>query len=160
MITCYFEDDNKASLRHVVADVIVLKDDKILLGKRSEKIIEGGKWGLIGGYMERDETISEGASREVLEETGWTIKDLTLIDINDQPERDHEDRQNICFAFYCTANQEVSKPDWENTELKWFDLNDLPPDELIAFDHLKTINKYRQQISSGAAQLPLFRSKV
>jgi len=160
MITCKFENGNEGSLRHAVADILVLKDNKLLLAKRSPKIPEGGKWGLIGGYIERDETITQGATREVLEETGWTIKDLTLIDVNDRPDRDNEDRQNISFTFYCSADQEVSEPDWESTELKWFALTDLPLPELIAFDHLKTINKYLELVSKGTTKLPLFRELV
>jgi ADP-ribose pyrophosphatase YjhB (NUDIX family) len=81
MINCTFENGNKANLRHTVVDTIVIKDGKILLVKRNKKLIEGGKWGLTGGYMELNETIVEAAKREVYEESGWEIKDLTLIAI-------------------------------------------------------------------------------
>ena len=72
MINCEFENGNKASLRHVVVDNLVLKDGKILLVKRTGKLLEGGKWGLAGGYVDRDETVKEAAKREILEETGYT----------------------------------------------------------------------------------------
>jgi ADP-ribose pyrophosphatase YjhB (NUDIX family) len=57
MIICKFEDGGEAKLRHVVVDTLVLKDNKILLIKRTGKLLEGGKWGLLGGYVERDENI-------------------------------------------------------------------------------------------------------
>jgi hypothetical protein len=50
MITCYFEDGNKALLRHTVVDVLVLNDkNELLMVKRTAKLVEGGKWGIIGG---------------------------------------------------------------------------------------------------------------
>ena len=52
MINCKFEDGNKANLRHVVLDAIILKDDSVLMVKRTKKLKEGGKWGLVGGYLE------------------------------------------------------------------------------------------------------------
>lgn len=56
MITCTFEDGGRGKLRHAVVNAIILKENKILLVKRSPKITEGGKWGLVGGFMDRDET--------------------------------------------------------------------------------------------------------
>ena len=85
MITCTFEDLGIGNLRHVVVDVLVLKNKEILLTKRAEGLLEAGKWGLIGGLLDRDETIEEGAKREVFEETGWRVKNLKLLKIIDNP---------------------------------------------------------------------------
>ena len=55
MITCYFENNNKAFLRHVTVNAIVIKDNQVLLGKRGtfngKPILESGKWGLLGGFL-------------------------------------------------------------------------------------------------------------
>jgi ADP-ribose pyrophosphatase YjhB (NUDIX family) len=56
MINCQFEDGCPVKLRHACVDVIVLRDNKILLLKRAAKypgMPEVGKWGLVGGYMDR-----------------------------------------------------------------------------------------------------------
>jgi 8-oxo-dGTP diphosphatase len=145
MIVCTFEDGGQAQLRHVVVDCLVLKDDKIMLIKRSPKLLEGGKWGIVGGYMERDETIEQAAKREILEETGWQVDDLVLLTINDDPDRPGEDRQNISFVYYCQATEKTGEPDWESTEQRWFGWDELP-DEL-AFDHAEMIELYRQQLA-------------
>jgi len=42
MITCSFENGNRASLRHTVDDNLLLQDDRILLVKRANQLIEGG----------------------------------------------------------------------------------------------------------------------
>ncbi len=114
MITCSFENGNKASLRHVVVDNLVLQGDKILLVRRSGKLSEGGKWGLPGGFVDRDETIKEAAAREIMEETGYTVADLTLFRIIDTPDRPAEDRQNIAFVHFCIAQERTGTPDWES----------------------------------------------
>ena len=69
MITCSFENGNKANLRHVVVHAIVEMDGKLLLEKRTGDLLESGKWSLPSGYLDREETAGEGIVREVKEET-------------------------------------------------------------------------------------------
>jgi len=142
MITCNFEDGGRTLLRHVVVDTLVLKAKKILLVKRAAKLLEGGKWGLIGGFVGRDENIKEAAKREVFEETGYRIENITLLAINDRPDRPHEDRQNIAFVFFANAKKKEGKSDWESTSQEWFPLDALPKEEEVAFDHYKDIKLY------------------
>jgi ADP-ribose pyrophosphatase YjhB (NUDIX family) len=154
MITCVFEDGNEASLRHAVIDTIVIKDNKVLLVKRTGKLLEGGKWGLVGGFVERDETLADAAKREIFEETGWNVKDLTLLAINDKPDRPKEDRQNIAFIYFCTATEKTGEADWESDEQQWFTWSELPPEEQMAFDHAHSIGLYQRYLKE-ALQLPL-----
>ena len=75
MITCTFEDDVIAKLRPVTVNAIVIKDNKILLGKRGtynggKPLLEAGKWALLGGFLSRDETIEQALRREIKEESG------------------------------------------------------------------------------------------
>ncbi len=144
MIQCTFENGNQASLRHVVIDAIVLKDNKILLVKRAGKLLESGRWGLIGGFVERDETVREAVLREVFEETGWRVKDITLLKINDNPNRPHEDRQNIAFVYFCNATDKEGNADSESDEQKWFEIDKIPPKEEIAFDHYDNIQLFKK----------------
>lgn len=146
MITCKFENGNENSLRHVTVSCIVVKDGKILLGKRSEGLLEAGKWCLLGGFANRDETTSETGIRESLEESGWGVGNLKLLYVNDNPDRPHEDRQNIDFVYIADALEQVSKPDWESQEVRWFALNDLPDKRDIAFDHSDGIELYRKYL--------------
>lgn len=143
MITCKFENGNEASLRHVTVDALVMKDGKILLAKRTNKLLEGGKWGLLGGFVNRDETLKEAVAREVMEESGFKIEDINLLTVRDNPDRPKEDRQNISFVYFCRALEKVGESDWEVDDLQWFDLDDIPSEEEIAFDHYQDIQLYK-----------------
>ncbi len=143
MLTCTFEDGGTALLRHAVVDCLVIKDDKILLGKRAAKLVEGGKWNLMAGYMDRDETSEEAARREVMEESGWEIENLHLLRIDDRPDRRNDERQNVAFTYVAEATRQTGEGDWENDELRWFALDQLPPEEVIAFDHADIIELYK-----------------
>lgn len=76
MINCQFENGNKASLRHVTVDSIVLNEnrDSILLVKRASHLSNPNKYALPGGFLGRDENTETAAKREVLEETGYQRK--------------------------------------------------------------------------------------
>jgi ADP-ribose pyrophosphatase YjhB (NUDIX family) len=143
MIDCTFENGNKASppLRHVVIDALVIKDDKILLVKRAPQLTAGGKWADIGGFIGHGEFLKQTVAREVLEETGYTIKDITLLTIRDNPDR-NENRQNISFVYVCTPIEKTGEADKESTEVKWFAFDELPDEKEFAFDHYQIIQLY------------------
>lgn len=146
MITCTFENGNQNSLRHVTVGCLVIKDGKILLGKRADGLLEAGKWCLLGGYVDRDETTLEAGIRETMEESGWVVRNLQLLRVNDNPDRPHEDRQNIDFIYIADAVEKTGEKDWESEEVRWFALNDLPADDQMAFDHLDSIKLYRKYL--------------
>lgn len=154
MINCVFENGNKASLRHVTVGCLVIKEGKILLGKRAEGLLEAGKWCLLGGYSNRDETTEQTGVRESMEESGWVVQNMQLLRINDNPDRPHEDRQNIDFIYIADAVKKTGEKDWESEEVRWFELNSLPPEEEIAFDHADSIALYKRYLTK-AFSLPI-----
>lgn len=150
MIVCTFESNNKTSLRHVTINAIVVKDNQILLGKRGtfngKPILESGKWGLLGGYFNRDENLTQAIKRETMEESGWEINDLKLFRINDSPNRPKEDRQNVDIIFIANAVKQIKASDEEVSKLQWFDLDKLPAKQEIAFDHGDSIELYKKYL--------------
>lgn len=73
---------NKENNRPVVGvAVVVLKDNKILIGKDTRK--GSSVYGVPGGHWESGETIAECAKREVLEESGVACQDIKLISVYD-----------------------------------------------------------------------------
>lgn len=147
MINCEFENGNKANLRHVtVVAIVVNKDGKILVTKRALHLLRGGKYTIPGGFLDRDESTSEGIKREIKEETGLSIKNLMLFRINDNPKRPKEDRQNVDFIFTAETDEAKIKENEEVSELRWIDEQTLPPDDEFAFDHRDSILKYFQYL--------------
>jgi len=152
MIICNFEDGGKANLRHITINALVIKDNKILLGKRGtfkgKPMLETGKWALLGGFLGRDETLKEAVKREVKEESGYNIDSLMLFRVNDNPNRPREDRQNVDIIFIAHANNKVQGSDEEVTNLQWFDLDKTPPMDQMAFDHGEHIELYKKYLKN------------
>jgi ADP-ribose pyrophosphatase YjhB (NUDIX family) len=143
MLTCYFEDGDKALLRHLAVDGIVIRNNEVMLVKRAQHLLAGGKWAIPGGYMNRDETTRDVAIREVLEETGWKCNITGFFAVADSPNRG-DDRQNISLFFLMEPIEEAAKPDDEVSEVRWFPLDSLPEMEDIAFDHGQVLEEYRK----------------
>ena len=142
MITCTFETGKSAALRHVAVHAIVERDGALLLVRRAPHLSEGGKWGLPGGFLDRDENLVQGVLRELQEETGWTGEVRGLLRVNSRPDRPREDRQNVAFDFVVAPLTQTGKPDEESTAVEWMPIERLPPLDSLAFDHGESIALY------------------
>lgn len=142
MLKCIFEDKGEAVLRHVVVQAVVYREKKILLTKRAEGMLEGGKWALPGGFADRNETMKEAIAREIMEETGWSVGNLKLISIYDNPDRPKEDRQNVAFNYVCEAKEKRGEGDKEVIMIDWVKMDD-PRLKQLAFDHSKVIEEFQ-----------------
>jgi len=146
MISCIFEGQTKIiHLRHVVVDALVIKDKQILLVQRGQgSYLEIGKWALPGGYLEMDETAEQAVGREVKEETGYDCEVIKFFRLNDNPRRPFENnRQSVELIYLMKPLEKTGGPDHEIAAVKWFDLDNLPPANEMAFDHLETIKQYK-----------------
>lgn len=142
MITCTFEDKGTGSLRHVTVTGIAEKDNNILFIRRAPHLSEPNKWALPGGFFSRDEKVRDAVLREVLEESGYSTRDAILFLINSNPDRPREDRQNVDFSFIVTVGNKTGQPDNEVSDVRWFPIDNLPPEKEVAFDHYMLITKY------------------
>lgn len=145
MLTCKFEDGGTGNQRHVVVDALVIDKNKILLIKRAAHLTNGGKYAFPGGFLDRDETAEQAVVREVKEETGYDANVESLFTIIDNPNRPQEDRQNVAFIYIVKPLGQTGKADSESSEVKWFSLDDLPPEKDFAFDHYQTIQEYKKK---------------
>lgn len=146
-------------------DMVVIKDNCLLLIKRGEKSgVEAGKWALPGGFMdtkahkgepwvEGRETPRKAALRELKEETNLYIPNIEdvsqrLISVgvfegNNRDPRDSERAWSKSHAFVIKLKNS-DKVDMgkihgrdDAVEARWFALDNLPP---LAFDHAKIIS--------------------
>jgi ADP-ribose pyrophosphatase YjhB (NUDIX family) len=83
------------SLPRTGVGVVILRargsETEVLLVRRGQAPRKG-EWSIPGGRQEFGETVRETAVREVREETGLTVGDLTLIDVIDGFTRDDTGR--------------------------------------------------------------------
>ncbi|MCX6814521.1 MAG: NUDIX domain-containing protein [Candidatus Aenigmarchaeota archaeon] len=112
--------------------VLLIRDGKVLLGKRHEDAKKAdselhgeGTWTCPGGKLDFHETLFGQAIKEVKEETGIDVKKLEIVSIgNDMV----PDNQFITIGFLATefsGKPRVMEPD-EIVEWEWFPLDDLP----------------------------------
>ena len=127
----------------VGVNVFVLKDGRLLLGKRIGKI-GSGTWGLPGGHLEYGESLTDGAARELKEETGIVSNDLEFIHTINDP-RDNCHYIHIGFIAKSWRGQpKITEPD-KFAEWGWFDLKDLP--QPIFVGHEKSIPAFIKKIN-------------
>jgi ADP-ribose pyrophosphatase YjhB (NUDIX family) len=65
-----------------VGGVIIVQGRALLIKRGSEPLL--GEWSIPGGMLELGETLEEGVARELLEETGLTVRVVELIEVFDR----------------------------------------------------------------------------
>lgn len=106
--------------------VIIIKDNKVLLGKRKNAHGDG-TWSFPGGHLEFSEQVEECARREVREETGLEIDNLKLATFTNDifiKEKKHYVTLYV-IGEYFEGKPKIIEPDkcerWE-----WFEWGRLP----------------------------------
>jgi 8-oxo-dGTP diphosphatase len=129
--------------------VMILKEGKVLLGKRHEdpekatSLLKGaGTWTMPGGKLDFGETFEEAAKRETIEECGLKLNALKVVCLNqDMVENAHF----ITIGLFCDdfdGDPEVLEPD-KITCWEWFDLDNLP--EPLYFPSAKVLKNYKEK---------------
>jgi len=114
--------------------VMILKNGKVLLGKRRANLEKagsplhgGGTWTMPGGKVDFGENLEEAMFREVLEEAETKIDkdDLRLSSVSYNI---INDRQFVTLGFITESFEGEPKvsPGGEIIEWKWFSLDNLP----------------------------------
>jgi 8-oxo-dGTP diphosphatase len=114
----------KDGITHISTGVAVINDKKILMVRRQPNDYLGGVYELPGGGVDTGETIVEGASRELLEETGLVIsKVISTFDGFDYTtdQKPHVRQVNLLAE---TKSTKV-KLNFEHDDFIWVDENNL-----------------------------------
>lgn len=130
--------------------VMVIQDDKILLGLRNPDKIKAsselqgqGTWTMPGGKVEFMETLIDAAKRELKEETNLDATELDILCISD----DMTDTAHYVTVGFIVKEYigevKAMEPD-TILEWKWFELDKLP-DNLYE-PSAQCIKKYQQGI--------------
>lgn len=131
--------------------VVIKEENRVLLARRGIEP-KKGKWDLLGGFLEYDETPQKCAKREVKEETGLKIEIEQFLGF--YPDRYFDSGNQIELSVltigYKAAlinNNPSLKPQDDVEKLKWFDLNALPDD--LAFKNARYFLGKIKKIGGG-----------
>lgn len=136
--SCGFIDYQNAK---PTATTLILNDkNELLLGKRVFEPFKG-MWGVIGGFLNKDEDPITGARREAKEETGLDIEVKDFITIITGKYQSPKLGLFYTFNVYYSARIKGGKmkADDDVAELRFFPLNKLPK---IAFANDQKAVKY------------------
>jgi 8-oxo-dGTP diphosphatase len=131
----------------VTTDIVIftIRQDelKVLLIKRSMPPHQG-EWALPGGFVNLDESLEDGARRELEEETGVSGVYLEQLYTFGKPDRDPRERV-ITVAYYAlipTDTIEI-RAATDADGVSWFGRNELPE---LAFDHKEILDMAHRRL--------------
>ena len=116
--------------------VIVIKDGKVLLGKRKGSHGKGS-WSFPGGHLEFNESLEDCARRETMEETGINIKNIRKATYTNDIFLNEGKHYITCFvkADYDSGEVKLMEPD-KCEEWGWFEWDKLPEPRFIPLQNL------------------------
>jgi len=139
----------------VALDCIIFGFDrenlKLLLIKRNFEP-EKEKWSLMGGFLKRDESLDDGASRILHQLTG--LRDIYLEQLYGfgEVDRDPVDR-TISIAYYALINiHDHDEKLVKEFSARWFPIDELPD---LIFDHEKMVKAAKTRLQYKAANQPV-----
>ena len=103
--------------------------NKLLILKRSDKVrTMKGLWSGVSGLIEKEEVPINRAKIEIFEEVGITEDKITLVKsiekiIISSPQ--YENHEWIVFPFLFETKHTEIKLNWENSEYRWINDNEL-----------------------------------
>lgn len=139
----------------VAVDCIIFgfdgQDLKLLVIERALEPF-AGKWSLVGGFIEQNESLSEAASRVLKKMTGLEGVYMEQLHAFGDPKRDSVER-TISVAYYALIDihkYEMQLSDEYKAE--WVLLKNLPH---LIFDHHEMVELARQRLRYTAALHPI-----
>lgn len=118
----------------------ITNNEKFLLLKRSDKVKSmKGLWAGVSGIIEKNETPLERAKIEIYEEVGIVESNITLLksaDLIKVESPQYKNHEWEIFPFLFEAKNPEIKLNWENSEFKWVDI-----DEISNYDTVPSLDK-------------------
>jgi ADP-ribose pyrophosphatase YjhB (NUDIX family) len=103
-----------------VSGVIFDRNGSVLLLKH--RFWKKDSWGLPSGYIQKREKLEDAVKREVLEETGLSVRIGSLLNLNSG----FKLRIECSYVGYCEDSSALSINNDEVLEAKFFPVNELP----------------------------------
>ncbi len=123
----------------------------LLLLKRNFEPAKG-EWSLMGGFLQKEESIDEAASRVLCELTGLDDVYMEQVGVFGEINRDPGERV-LSVAYYALINiNEYDRAFVQKHNAHWLNINELPP---LIFDHEDMVIKARNLMREKAAVEPI-----
>ena len=110
-------------------------NEKLLILKRSDKVKSmKGLWAGISGIIEKNEEPLKRAKIEIFEEVGITEDMITLVKSAEKMKIDspqYENHEWEIFPFLFEAKNPTIKLNWENSEFRWINVEELENYETV-----------------------------
>ena len=110
-------------------------NEKLLILKRSDKVKSmKGLWAGISGIIEKNEEPLKRAKIEIFEEVGITEDLITLVKTSEEMRINspqYENHEWEIFPFLFEARNPTIKLNWENSEFKWINVEELENYETV-----------------------------
>ena len=111
-----------------------------------------GEWSLMGGFVQKGESVDEAAKRVLAELTGLTNVYMEQVGVFGNIERDPGERV-ISTAYYALINiNEYDRQLVEEHNASWTKITDVPT---LLFDHEQMVARARQMMKTQAATKPI-----
>ncbi len=149
------EQYQKSDRLLVAIDCIIFgfdgKEIKALLIKRDFEP-EKGRWSLMGGFVNKNESVDEAASRILKNLTGLTNIYMEQLYCFGDVDRDTAGRV-ISIAYFALINiADSSNQLQDDHEAHWFPLNKMPS---LIFDHKQMVELARERLQQKVANHPI-----
>ena len=104
-----------------------------------------GMWAMPGGFLEEEEDIDEGASRELYEETGVDIPAESLLQMMTVGRKEDRPHQTIVVVYSAVMDkrEQVIETGDDAVDVAWVRMDELPA---LAANHLEIIRKVLGEI--------------
>jgi 8-oxo-dGTP pyrophosphatase MutT (NUDIX family) len=110
-------------------------NEKLLILKRSDEVKSmKGLWAGISGIIEKNEEPVKRAKIEIFEEVGITEDIVTLVRSAEKMKIDspqYENHEWEIFPFLFEAKNPTIKLNWENSEFRWINIEELKNYETV-----------------------------
>lgn len=107
----------------------IIRDDRLLLQKKSRNLFGGDKWNGVGGKLKGSESPEECVKREIFEETSLRASNLRFHGVLNFYFGDRKELDWIVYVFSTRTFEGEPKPSEEGF-LRWFAIRDVPYEEM------------------------------